>query len=401
VSADDSAAAPAGSASHGVVVVGASLAGVRTAEAIRFAGYTGLITLVGDEPHFPPYDRPPLSKQLLDGSWSLDRAKLTVAADLDAILRLGEPATGLDLTGHSVLVGAVRLPFDGLVIATGATPRTLRVPGADLGGIFILRTVDDLLRLQAALNPGARVVVVGAGFIGCEVAASCRRLGIDVVVVDVFAEPLQRVLGPEVGALVRELHEHNGVRFALGRAVTRFEGDPQVEAVILDDEQAIPADVVLVAVGVRPATDWLEGRGLELDDGVICDSECFAVGRSDVVAVGDVARWMHPTLGLTRVEHWTNAVAQAELAGANLYKRMTGRSNIATYDELSYFWSDQYQWKLQFVGGPGEPVWAEGSPGDDRFVITYQRAGRTVGALCVNAPARLRSCRALVSTSLA
>jgi 3-phenylpropionate/trans-cinnamate dioxygenase ferredoxin reductase component len=380
-----------------VVVVGASLAGVRAAEALRREGFTGRLTLIGAERHFPPYDRPPLSKELLLGAWQPERARLRVSADLDAELALGQRATGLDLDRRQVTTsGGGAVGFDGLVIATGAAPRWPSLPGTDLAGVLALRTVEDSLVLQRELAAGPRVVVVGAGFIGCEVASACRQQGLDVTVVEVLPLPLIRVLGPDMGEIVRAYHDKRGVLFRLGAKVAGLRGSGRVRQVDLTDGTSLQADLVVLAIGAVPETRWLDGCGLVLDDGVVCDQTCAAVGAYDVVAAGDVARWFNPLFGETmRVEHWSNAAEQAEAAAATL---LAGRHAAEPYQAVPYFWSDQHGKKLQFVGIPaGSAHVVEGSVADERFVAAYERSGRVVGALVFSWPARMARYRRLIA----
>ncbi len=381
-----------------VVVVGASLAGVRAAEALRREGFTGRLTLMGAEPHFPPYDRPPLSKELLLGAWPPERARLRVSTELDAELALGQRATGLDLERRQLTTSeGATVNFDGLVIATGAVPRWPKLPGTELGGVLALRTFEDSLALQRELSRSPRVVVVGAGFIGCEVASACRQQGLDVTVVEALALPLIRVLGPDMGEFVRAFHDSRGVLFRLGAGVAGLRGTGQVEQVDLTDGTSLPADVVVLAIGAVPETTWLDGCGLVLDDGVVCDQTCAAVGAQDVVAAGDVARWFNPLFGETmRVEHWSNAAEQAEAAAATLLR---GREAAEPYTAVPYFWSDQHGSKLQFVGIPaGSAHVVEGSVSEERFVVAYERSGRLVGTLVFNWPARMARYRRLIAT---
>ena len=388
----------------GLVVVGASLAGVRAAEAVREAGFTGRLTLVGAGPHFPPYDRPPLSKHLSPA----DPARLTrirVRDDLGAELVLGTPAAGLDLAGRRVILadGSSR-GYAGLVIATGAAPRPL--PDAS-GNVLVLRTVRDSARLAEALHPAAggrpaRVAVIGAGVLGCEVAAACRALGAGVTMIDVQPEPMVRVVGTEVGAILRDLHAGNGVRLLLGHGVRSVRGSGAATVVQLDDGQQVVADVVVACIGVAPNTAWLAGSGLTVSDGVVCDQWCFADGSDrTVVAAGDVARWYHPLLGrLVRVEHWTNAATQGGTAARNLLAVLSGDGEPVRYDALPYSWSDQYGWKLQMLGVPaGTVAIAEGSVASGKFVAAYQEDGQLTGALCVNLPSRLRHWRREVTAA--
>lgn len=340
-----------------VCVVGAGLAGLRVCEALREQGYAGTVTLVGAEAH-PPYSRPPLSKEVLRGDAGVEIAQLRsrdALDDLDLNLRLGVAANGLSVAERTVhLAGGSTVSADHVVIATGTAVR--RIPAIDGGNVHVLRTVDDCVGLRAALAPGTRLAVVGAGFIGLEVAASARHRGCEVTVIDVLAEPLARVIDPSVGAALRRLHESHGVRFRLGTGVegVTSEGD-LVTAVRLADGTSVPADAVVVAIGVRPETGWLAGSGLDVADGVLCDATLAAA--PGVWAVGDVARWPHwPFDTPTRVEHWTNALEQAQAVATSI---ATGEA--AAYSPVPYVWSDQYDAKLQILGT---------AAGDETRVIT-------------------------------
>jgi NADPH-dependent 2,4-dienoyl-CoA reductase/sulfur reductase-like enzyme len=380
-----------------VCVVGASLAGLNAAETLRREGFDGRLVLVGDEPH-APYDRPPLSKQLLRGEWEPERTALRTPDAIDELgaeWLLGTRATALDLDArHVTLDDGSRIDFDGLVIATGATPR--RLPGTpDLAGVFVLRTLDDSLALAGALEGAAHLVVVGAGFIGLEVAASARALGVETTVVEVAPVPLAHAVGAAVGAGLARLHADHGVDLRCGVGVEGLDGrDGAVAAVRLSDGSVVEADVVVIGVGVRPQTDWLEGSGLALDDGVVCDATCAAA--PGVVAAGDVARWPNPLFGETmRVEHWDNAVQQGVAAARRL---LAGPDAAEPFAPVPYFWSDQYDRKIQFVGRPGDHAEVvAGSPADERFVVAYGREGRLVGALSVKSARTLADLRAMIA----
>ena len=302
-----------------VVVVGASLAGFRAAEELRHQGFDGRLVLVGDEPH-RPYDRPPLSKQVLAGARPPEAADLPGTDDLDAEWVLGRRATALDVRGRRVtLDDGTAVAFDGCVVATGATPR--RLPGwPDAAGVHVLRTLDDCAALRAdlAADPG-RIVVVGAGFIGAEVAATARGLGVEVTLLEALPVPLVRALGEAMGAVCADLHRDHGVDLRLGTGVDGIavDGDGRVAAVDLAGGGRVEAGVVVVGVGVRPNTDWLAGSGLEVGDGVVCDETCLAA--PGVVAAGDVARWPNRRFDeVMRVEHWDNAQEQGGHAARTL-----------------------------------------------------------------------------------
>jgi NADPH-dependent 2,4-dienoyl-CoA reductase/sulfur reductase-like enzyme len=383
-----------------VCVAGASLAGLRAAQTLRSEGFDGSITMVGDEPH-RPYDRPPLSKQVLAGDWDAERTALPGGLDDSLALdwRLGVAATGLDLAARTVsLADGTTVAYDGLVIATGAAPRRLSGTG-HLAGVHVLRTVDDCLALRADLDRAPRrVVVVGAGFIGAEVAATCRRRGIDVTLVEALPVPLGRVLGNEIGSVCAELHRDHGVDLRVGMGVAGLDGGDRVERVRLADGTAVDADAVVVGVGVTPATGWLEGSGLTVDDGVVCDETCLAA--PGVVAAGDIARWPHARIGATtRVEHWDNAIQQ----GAHAARRLLAGEAAGAgepYCPVPWFWSDQYDRKIQLAGHAGldaEVAVVAGSLPERRFVALYGRGGQVVGALAMNWPAQAVRWRARIA----
>lgn len=368
-----------------VVVVGASIAGFTAAAELRAAGFDGRIRLVGDEP-VRTYERPPLSKGVLAGddadstAWSAAHAD-----DLDMDWLLGERAVGLDVDGRTLrLQGGESLGYDGLVIACGATPRRLR-DQPDLAGIHVVRTLDDSLGLRADLDAGAsRVVVIGAGFIGAEVAATCRRRGHDVVLVEPLEQPLVRVLGEEIGAAVADIHRGEGVDLRLGVGVDAIEGDDRVESVLLSDGTRLDADVVVVGIGVVPNTGWLEGSGLTVDDGVVADSTCLVA--PGIVAAGDVARWDSPRYGSVRIEHWDHAVDMGRAAGLRL---LATDDDAVDFDPVPWFWSDQYDVRLQLAGrADGEMAIIDGSIDDGKFVALYGRDGQVTGALGWNWPAK-------------
>ncbi|MGW2248763.1 NAD(P)/FAD-dependent oxidoreductase [Kitasatospora sp. NPDC001660] len=369
-----------------IAVVGASLAGLSTARELRSEGYDGALVIVGEERH-RPYDRPPLSKEFLKGD--IDAQALALGTpdeyrDLGVEWLLGERAVRLDPASRTVtLAGGRELRTDAVVIATGAGPRT--IPGsAGLTGIHTLRTLDDAEALRADLTNGTpRVVVIGAGFLGAEVASTAHRLGLEVTVVEAAEVPLERALGREMGLVCASLHADHGVRLRCGVDVVGFTGDDRVTGVRLADGRVLPAEVVVVGVGVRPATDWLAGSGVRVDDGVVCDAGC-ATGVPGVVAVGDVARCPNPFTGRhTRIEHWTNATEQPRTATRTLLSGTPAPGPTSA----PYFWSDQYQARIQLAGHvrPGdEPRIVEGDIDSRSFTAVYVRDGQAVAVLAMN-----------------
>ena len=370
------------------VVVGASLAGLRAAEALRERGWDGDLVVVGDERHMP-YTRPPLSKALLGGA--VEAEGVALARDgLDAEWRLGVRATRLDPAARRVhLEDGDALEYDRLVLATGCRARAWPGPDGPLDGLFVLRALDDALALRAALRPGARLAVIGAGFIGCEVASTARALGVEVTLVDVLPRPMH-ALGPLVGDACARMHAAHGVDLRLGRLVAKLLGERSFEGLVLGDGTRIEADAAVVALGAEPNTEWLLDSGLRLRQGVVCDVHCLAAGAERIAAAGDVASWPHPLAGgeLVRVEHWTNAADQAGVAAANL---LLEREERTPYDAVPSFWSDQYDVKLQAVGLPGRAerfTVVEGSE-EGRFVAAGERDGRLVAAVGWNAQRRM------------
>ncbi|TQJ46682.1 NAD/ferredoxin-dependent reductase-like protein [Streptomyces sp. SLBN-115] len=367
-------------------MVGASLAGLSAARSLRKQGYDGRLVVIGDELH-RPYDRPPLSKEFLAGT--LGEADLALEAqdeDLGAEWLLGIRATGLDRADRAVrLADGREVRVDGLVIATGAAAR--RLPGSEgLAGVHVLRTLDDARALRDELARGGRLVVIGGGFIGAEVASTAYALGLDVTVVEVAPTPLAGPLGATMGGIVSGLHADHGVRLLCGVGVKGLSGERCVDAVLLDDGRSIPADIVVVGVGARPCVEWLEGSGVELDNGV----KCGADGRTalaGVVAVGDCANWYDPRAGAhRRVEHWTGARERPDAAVATL---LAGGAVVPGVPRPPYFWSDQYGVRIQFAGhaAGADSVSVEEGAVDDRNVLAvYRRAGDPVAVLGMNQP---------------
>ncbi|NUT27711.1 MAG: FAD-dependent oxidoreductase [Streptomyces sp.] len=369
-----------------VAVVGASLAGLSAARSLRKQGYDGRLVVIGDELH-RPYDRPPLSKEFLAGT--LGEAELALEAhdeDLGAQWLLGVRAAGLDHARRVVrLADGREVRADGVVIATGAVARTL--PGSEgLAGVHTLRTLDDARALRDELARGGRLVVIGGGFIGAEVASTAYALGLDVTVVEAAPTPLAGPLGETMGAIVSALHADHGVRLECGVGVKGLSGETRVDAVLLEDGRTVPADIVVVGVGARPCVEWLEGSGIALDDGV----KCGADGRTSlagVVAVGDCANWYDPRAGFhRRVEHWTGARERPDAAVATL---LAGGALEPGVPRPPYFWSDQYGVKIQFAGhaAGADSVTIEAGAADDRDVLAvYRRAGNPVAVLGMNQP---------------
>lgn len=379
-----------------VLVVGASAAGLTTVEALRRLGCTGTVTVLGAEPHLP-YDRPPLSKQVLAGTWQPERTRLRpddALSALDAEFVLGDPAVALDPTTRTVRTASGRtLRADAVVVATGSRPRTL--PGrAALSGVHVLRTLDDALALRAGLLRAgllgaARLVVVGDGVLGAEIAATARTTGADVTVVGPQRALMANQLGHEVGELLTGLHTGRGVRPRLGTGVRELVGGAgAVTGVRLDDGEVLPADLVVVAIGAEPVTGWLNASGLTLDNGLVCDSRCRAA--EGVYAVGDVARWHHERLGgPLRLENRTNASEQAIAVAANIL------GADRAYTPVPYFWTDQYDTKIQVHGavpadGDVRMTVVDGDPATGRFVALYRSAGAVTGVLGWNMPKQTR-----------
>jgi NADPH-dependent 2,4-dienoyl-CoA reductase/sulfur reductase-like enzyme len=381
-----------------LVVVGASLAGLRAVESARRSGFGGAITLVGSEEHLP-YDRPPLSKEFLTAAEPPHaptlREESALRDDLDVDLRLATTATALDPEDRILWLGDRPLAYTALVLATGATPRTL--PGSgQLGGVHTLRTMDDARQIRAALDAGARTVVVGAGFIGSEIASSARQRGATVTVVEAMATPLARPVGERMGAALAALHERHGTSLRCGVGVDALEGDGTVEAVRLADGSRIPADLVVVGVGVSPAVEWLASSGLELGDGVLCDAT-LRTSAPDVYAAGDIANWPNPLFGVRmRLEHWTIAAEQGGVAG----RHAVDPANASTYSTVPYFWSDWYGKRIQFVGiaaDADEVDVVAGDPDGDAFLALYRRGDRLCGALGLEQRSQIMKYRVMIA----
>ncbi|WP_326783585.1 NAD(P)/FAD-dependent oxidoreductase [Streptomyces sp. NBC_00151] len=374
-----------------VVVAGASMGGLRAAEQLRAAGWTGDITVVGDEPHMP-YNRPPLSKEVLAGKASFESLAFTPkAAAADVEWRLGTRIATARLDERVVeLADGERLSYDGLVVATGMRPRRLRCPGPLVGRHTVRTLADAQILRDALIRPGARVVVVGAGFIGCEVAATAVGLGAaQVTVVDPLPLPMAGPLGDLLGGALLKRHEERGVRFALGTGVAGFEGDQRVTGVVLGDGTVLAADVVVESVGSVANTDWLDGNGLDLSDGVLTDEHLRVGGRPEAVAVGDVARFPNARYdGVPRrVEHWSIPTDTAKHAAKVLAAHLDDTdAELAPFAPLPTFWSDQHEFRLQSFGSPllgkDDVRILEGDPDGD-VVVGYHAGGLLVGVVAL------------------
>ncbi|MFE2421912.1 NAD(P)/FAD-dependent oxidoreductase [Streptomyces hokutonensis] len=384
-----------------VAVVGASLAGLSAARSLRKQGYDGRLVVIGDEPH-RPYDRPPLSKEFLVGT--LGEADLALESDdedLRAEWLLGVRAVALQADGTErvlTLEDGREIRADGVVLATGAVARNL--PGTDgLAGVHTLRTLDDARALRDELALGGRLVVIGGGFIGAEVASTAYALGLDVTVIEAAPTPLAGPLGETMGGIVSALHEAHGVRLLCGAGVKGLSGETRVDAVLLEDGRTVPADIVVVGVGARPCVDWLEGSGVELDNGVKCGAD-GRTGLAGVVAVGDCANWYDPRAGShRRVEHWTGARERPDAAVAALLSWGAAEPGVP---RPPYFWSDQYGVKIQFAGhaaGADSVTVEEGAPGDRSFLAVYRCAGQPVAVLAMDQPRLFMRWRKQLATS--
>jgi 3-phenylpropionate/trans-cinnamate dioxygenase ferredoxin reductase component len=378
----------------GIVIVGGGLGAARTAEQLRRTDYAGPITIVSDEVHLP-YDRPPLSKEVLRSEVDDVFLKPREWYDEKGItLRLGSAATGIDTTAQTVTLadGSV-LGYDELVISTGLVPR--RIPSfPDLEGIRVLRSFDESMALRTHASAAKRAVVVGAGFIGCEVAASLRSLGVDVVLVEPQPQPLATVLGEQIGELVTRLHRAEGVDVRLGLGVAEVRGAGHVDTVVLSDGTEVAADLVVVGIGSLPATEWLDGSGIEVDNGVICD-EAGRTSAPNVWALGDVASWRDPTGHQARVEHWSNVADQARV----VVPAMLGQE-VPSAAVVPYFWSDQYDVKIQCLGEPEATDVVHLVEDDGRkFLAYYERDGVLVGVVGGGLPGKVMKVRAKIAAA--
>jgi 3-phenylpropionate/trans-cinnamate dioxygenase ferredoxin reductase subunit len=375
------------------VIVGASLAGLRAAQAARAAGFDGDLVMVGEEPHLP-YTRPPLSKEVLAGEHEVESVHFPCDT-LDAQWRLGVAATSLDRARRRVVLSdGDEVPYDRLILATGSRARRWAGAGGELEGVRVLRNLDDGIALRAALEQRPRVAIVGAGFIGCEVAQTARKQGLDVTLIDIAPTPMLP-LGPELGEWCAALHRDHGVDLRLGTGVAALHGAARVEAVELTDGSRVAADLIVVGLGALPNTEWLAGSGLQLNPGLECDATLAAVGDPDILCAGDIVSWPHPLADgdAIRIEHWTVAAEHGQLAGRNVLLSPDERK---PYDQPPYFWSDQYDVKIQSLGLPGRAgrlELLESTADGSRLVYGGERDRRLVGVIAINAARRLGSYR--------
>lgn len=377
-----------------LVIVGASLAGVRAAEAARSEGFTGSITLIGDEVHLP-YDRPSLSKEFLEPQGETGAILLSThdsLRDLDITLALGETAIRLDGDRQVVVTDRGEYAFSSLVIATGSSP--IMLPGAEnLDGVHVVRTLEDARAVRSALDRGGDVVVIGGGFIGAEVASAARKRGLTVSIVEAAEVPLVRAVGADMGVVLSSLHAKFGTELLCGTGVVGFEGKDHVEAVVLSDGRRIPADLVVVGVGSRPATGWLADSGVTVDNGVVCD-EYLQTSLPNVYAAGDVASWHNSLFDRRmRIEHFMAAAEQ----GARAARNAVTREAPEPYVTVPYFWSDWYGSRIQFVGVTTEDYEVvSGGLGEGHFVVLFRSDETLVGALTLNGQRHIMKYRRMV-----
>jgi 3-phenylpropionate/trans-cinnamate dioxygenase ferredoxin reductase subunit len=364
------------------VIVGAGMAGGKAVETLREEGFDGRVVLLGAEPE-RPYERPPLSKDYLRGE--AERGGVYLQEDAgwydehDVDLRPSTPVESLDVGARAiVLAGGERIDYDALLLATGAEPRRPPIPGTDLEGVHVLRTLEDSDALRGVLDAGGRLVVVGAGWIGCEVSASARQRGMDVALIETQAVPLEGVLGPELGAFYRDVHADHGVGLHLGTGVEAIEGDGRAERVRTSDGTVLDCTAVVIAVGVAPRTRLADGV-LDVDNGILVDASLRA-SADGVFAAGDVANHDHPLFGRLRVEHWANALEQ----GPSAARAMLGQD--AVYERVPYFFSDQYDVGMEYAGHsrPGDEVVFRGDPATREFIAFWLRDGRVTAGMNVN-----------------
>ena len=389
-----------------IVIVGASLAGLRAAETLRVNGYSDTITMINGEGELP-YDRPPLSKRFLSDNWDDERIRLRKGDDLTSLnieFINNSSAVSLDTSANSItLNGGETVSYDGLIIATGCAVRELpNQPAAE--NVLALRTLADAHALRAQLSDGVRLVVIGAGFIGLEIASTAKNLGCDVTVLEGLPAPLIRGLGEEMGSLFAEFHRGNGVNVVCGAKIEGFEVQGNRVTAVQVDGKKIETDVVVVGIGVSPNTGWLEGSGLTVDNGVVCN-EFLNVGVPNVFAAGDVVRWPNAAVGdpanpeLMRIEHWTNAVEQGVAAAENLLAFLNAEPQ-KTFSSIPFFWSDQFDKRIQFMGrshADDEVVMVTGSLEEGKFIAAYGHAGKLCGVLGLSMPKPVMLSKAILA----
>lgn len=381
-----------------LVVVGASLSGLRAVEAARRTGFDGEITLIGNERNVP-YDRPPLSKRYLVGEAEADfwRTEEEIRTELNVDLRLGVAATGLRPSDNVVETTDGEVGYDRLILATGAAPRSL--PGLpNLDGLLTLRNLEDSEELRRRITPGVNVIILGAGFIGSEIASSAVTLGANVTVVEAASVPLVRAVGDVVGAALAEIHPRNGTRLLLATQITEYRGEEgRLAEVALSTGEVLPADLVVIGIGAAPATEWLANSGIvlnERDGGVVCGAT-LRTSLPNVWAAGDIVHWPNAVYDQTmRLENWTNASDQGIRAGSNA----ADPENAVAYETVPYFWSDWYGHRIQFVGiAAGEVDFVSGAPDDDKFVAIFVDGDRVVGAATLNEQRKTMKLRKLIA----
>jgi 3-phenylpropionate/trans-cinnamate dioxygenase ferredoxin reductase subunit len=379
-----------------IVIVGANLTGGAAATTLRSEGFDGAIVMIGEEPH-PPYERPPLSKEYLRGERPVETSLLRPESwyeEHDVDLRLGVRAERIDPAARVVrLEGGTEVPYGSVLVATGGRNRRIGVPGSDLAGIHYLRTIEEADGIRQEARPGRRAVVVGAGFIGCEVAASLRQLGVEVEVVEIFDTALHRALGPEVGRVMEGVHRDHEVEFHFGQIVEHFLGSQRVEGAVTDRGRTIECDFVVVGVGIEPNIDVVADAGVATEDGILVDELC-RTSVEGVYAAGDVANHQHPLFGRRmRVEHWDNALKQ----GAAAARSMAGKAE--PFDDPHWFWSDQYDHNLQSIGvlSDWDELAIRGSLEERSFVAFYLKDGFLMGAVGLDRGKDVRRCRALIA----
>ncbi|MFM0237055.1 NAD(P)/FAD-dependent oxidoreductase [Paraburkholderia phytofirmans] len=378
------------STSRRVAIVGGGLAALRCTEELRRGGHDGRIAIVTAEPHLP-YDRPPLSKDVLLGAKEFDEVQYRDDAfyrDHQVDMYLSHPATELRIVERKVVANGSAIAFDDLLICTGASPRSFPLK-SNCDGIYTLGRIEDTLRLRAALRSGApRVVILGAGFIGAEVASCARSLGLETTIVNLAATPLERAVGPEMGGMLSALHADHGVRLLCSVSIAEIFGDGRVEELLLTNGERIACDILVIGIGSTPNIGWLEGSGLELANGIVCDA-ALSAGPPGIYAAGDVAWWPNGLFGRgMRCEQWTNAAEQGRHVARNI---LAGHEGRTPFVGSNYFWSDQYGKRIQFAGSEvaDEVKIVKGSYGEGHFLAYYRKGDQLCGALALNEPKSL------------